>query len=164
MVNGITSGVCRYRKSVVSQMTDPHGAERLEAWMQEQYGSQMEHWLEFAWKNHRLDKYRTQQTSRYDRHTFTRRASKNYVGSPRCGGTPKSRDWKVGRGEFTKSSEKSWFNNYDLFQDWKSEWRSQNEGSRNFVHYTDAIPELNLLLDYMSDHLPDPDQVGTRLH
>ncbi len=163
MDNGIISDVCRCRRSGVMMMTDDppfYGIDRIDKWVHEEFSRQMEHWLEWAWNNHKDPHYRSQQTVRgqIEGHRGNT-TGKNYLGSPVGGSTRKSKHWNRGyhsrdkesTGSHVKKSTAKWFNNWDLFSDWKKYWRSENPDRRMFLHYTDAAPELHLLLDFMEE-------------
>ena len=126
-----------------------YGIDHIDTWVQQQFRIQMEHWLEFACNNIPNPKYRYPQTER-----------------PACVTTssPEGRMKQLGAVRFTnaldpkrtpnrKPGENKWFNTWLLFKDWRKQIRVEagppGTHFRLFVHYTDAVPELHMLLDYI---------------
>tara|TARA_R100000656_G_scaffold121219_1_gene96051 strand:- start:780 stop:1076 length:297 start_codon:yes stop_codon:yes gene_type:complete len=65
------------------------------------------------------------------------------------------------RGPSGKKSARAAFNNKVLYDEWRG-WFKENEfpedwtnqGKRIFLQYEEAIPEMHIFLDWMSDSLP----------
>lgn len=109
---------------------------------QTQFQLQMEEWLDFAWANRNNPEFKTPQTARW--------LSKREGGATSPLGSQASQN-KTNVPTGTKS--KNIINTHALYRAWKAQSTVIKKSSRKscFLQYTEAIPEMHIFFDFMSD-------------
>lgn len=121
-------------------------------WIHRLFNIQMEDWLEYAYE-HRHE-HKTIQGRRIPLSGENTKPSglPKLVGGIRSNITGK--DLSPSKHKKRISNKK--INTWTLYKEWVSNWkeRQPNDNSKNnsiYLHYTDAVPELHALLDFMEN-------------
>jgi len=109
---------------------------------QTQFQLQMEEWLDFAWANRNNPDFKTPQTPRW--------VSKRESGATSPLGSQAS---QIKTNVPTGTKSKNIINTHALYRAWKAQSTVIKKSSRKncFLHYTEAIPEMHIFFDFMSD-------------